>query len=96
MNSPASIDDTTSLSRAEGTLAAPIADKLLMLSVEQGSYFEFSPVTRRIWELLESPRTLVGLVASLTDEYDVDADTCRAEVLSVIEHLIRENLVSAG
>ena len=96
MTASAPIDDTTSLRRADGTLAAPLAEKLLMLSVEQGSYFEFSPVTRRIWELLESPRTLSEIVGSLTEEYDVDAETCRAEVRSVVEQLIREDLVSAG
>ncbi|WCM28921.1 PqqD family peptide modification chaperone [Sphingomonas sp. QA11] len=90
------IDDAMVLQRGPGTLGAPLGEKLLMLSVEQGSYFELSPVTRRIWELLETPRTLADLIECLTGEYDVDPETCRAEVRSVIEHLVGENLVGVA
>lgn len=88
------IDDAMVLRRGPGTLGAPLGEKLLMLSVEQGSYFELSPVTRRIWELIETPRTLADLADCLTGEYDVDPEICRVEVRSVIEHLVAENLVS--
>jgi hypothetical protein len=88
------IDEAMVLQRGPGTLGAPLGDKLLMLSVEQGSYFELSPVTRRIWELIETPRTLADLIDCLTGEYDVDPEVCRAEVRAVIEHLAGENLVS--
>lgn len=96
MTTAPSFDNTTPLSRAEDALGAPLEDKLLMLSVAQGSYFEFSPVTRRIWELLETPRSLSGLVAQLLDEYDVDREVCRAEVRTVVERLMEEGLVFAA
>lgn len=90
------LDEARPLVRATDPLAAPLGDKLLMLSVEQGSYFEFSPVTRRIWELLEEPRSVVELVACLVGEYDVDPGVCRAEVGAVIERLAAEGLIVVG
>lgn len=74
--------------RADGLLAAGVGDELLMMSVELGKYFNLNPVGTRIWELLESPRTVDDLVEALTGEYDVSADTARSEVerfLSALE-----------
>jgi len=90
------LDETTPLARAADALAAPLDDKLLLMSVEQGSYFEFSAVTRRIWELLETPQNLGLLVASLIEEYEVDPEVCGREVRAVIEGLTAEGLVIAG
>ncbi|MES1971859.1 MAG: PqqD family peptide modification chaperone [Pseudomonadota bacterium] len=93
MTAPASIDDTTLLRQGSDALTAPLAEKLLMLSVTQGSYFEFSAVTRRIWELLETPRTLGDLVARLIEEYEVEPEVCRTEVGAVVGRLVSEGLI---
>lgn len=96
MTASTSLDEAIPLTRAADVLAAPVQDRLLMLSVEQGSYFEFSPVTRRIWELLEEPRSLSDLVARLVSEYEVDPETCRTEVRAVVERLVVEGLIVIG
>lgn len=71
---------TEKLQRADDLLGAAVGDELLMMSIEKGSYFSLNAVGTRIWELLESPITFDELVARLTAEYDVPADTCRQEV----------------
>lgn len=96
MTTARSFDDTTPLARSDDALSAPLEDKLLMLSVAQGSYFEFSPVTRRIWELLETSRSVSELVAQLIGEYEVAPDVCRSEVRTVIESLMEEGLVATA
>lgn len=88
------VDDNTVLKRGRDALAAPLNDRLLMLSVSRGSYFEFSPVLRRIWELLEQPRSLADLIAVLTAEYEVDPETCRADVVPVVQALIAADMIS--
>jgi len=95
MSASTLFDETAPLARAPDALGAPLEDKLLMLSVEQGSYFEFSPVTRRIWELMETPRSLGDLVDALVAEYDVEPDVCRTEVRAVVEGLVAEGLIVA-
>ncbi|KQX20753.1 MULTISPECIES: PqqD family peptide modification chaperone [unclassified Sphingomonas] len=86
-------DEAAPLARAADALGAPLEDKMLMLSVDQGSYFIFSQVTRRIWELLETPRSLSELVACLVGEYDVEPEVCRDEVRGVAGRLIEDGLV---
>jgi hypothetical protein len=72
------------LRRADGLMTAAVNDELLMMSIEHGKYFNLNAVGTRIWELLETPTTLDGLVAALTTEYDVAPDTARQEV----EHFV--------
>lgn len=82
------------LRRADGLLTAAVNDELLMMSVEHGKYFNLNAVGTRIWELLETPITMDGLVATLTDEYDVAPDTARREVERFIDALRDRGLLA--
>jgi hypothetical protein len=81
------------LVRSEQTLAAVVDGDTVMFSPEQGVYFGLDPVGGRVWELLESPRSLGELCAILRDEYDVDAETCLTDVATLIEQLREAGLV---
>lgn len=84
------------LRRAEGLLTATVNDELLMMSVEHGKYFNLNAVGARIWELLEAPITVDGLVAALTSEYDVAPDTARQEVERFLDALRERGLLTPG
>ena len=68
-------------------LAAKVGDELVMMSAEKGNYIGLSDVGARIWELIETPQTLDGLVAALLSEFDVSEEVCRAEVDSFLKEL---------
>lgn len=68
-------------------LAAKVGDEMVMMSATNGNYIGLSPVGARIWELLETPRSIESLCRTLIDEYDVDSATCRIEVDSFIATL---------
>ena len=70
--------------RADGPLTALVGDELLMMSVEQGRYFNLNLVGTRIWELLAVPLTVDALVEALTNEYDIDPITARSEIVSFL------------
>ncbi len=73
--------------RADDLLGAAVGEELLMMSIEKGSYFSLNAVGGRIWELLETPISIDELVARLTAEYEVPADTCRREVATFLAKL---------
>jgi hypothetical protein len=86
----------TLVRRADNLLAAAVGDELLMMSVAAGKYFNLNDVGSRIWELLAQPMSAEGLVAVLTAEYDVDANTACAEVVEFLSALReRDLLISA-
>lgn len=61
-------------------LAAKVGEELVMMSAASGNYIGLSPVAARIWELLETPRSIQSLCDALMVEYEVDPATCRSEV----------------
>lgn len=78
---------TTTLRRADGLLSAAVGEELVMMSVSQGKYFNLNGVGARIWELLAEPTSVEALVASLTAEFEVDADTARRETEQFLAEL---------
>jgi hypothetical protein len=74
-------------------LAAKVGDELVMMSAAKGNYIGLSAVGARIWDLIETPRTLESLCAALVDEYNVDPSICRMEVNSFLATLGQHNAV---
>ncbi len=75
-------------------LAAKVGDELVMMSAEQGHYIGLSEVGARIWELLDTPRDLDAVCAQLLEEYYVTAETCRAEVESFLNELVKHGAIA--
>jgi len=78
--------------RAE-PLTAPVDGELVMLDPRRSRYFGLDAVGHRIWELLESPRSVEALCSELQGEFDVDAESCQGDVLVFLGQLAEAELV---
>ena len=87
--------DTTVLSRRAGLMTADMNGSAVMMDIMTGKYYNLGAVGGRIWELLEDPMTIAALVQKLTDEYDVSAETCRADILPFLDTLLERGLLLA-
>lgn len=87
------IDGTATLCRNPDLVAADIDGDVVMLDVERGEYFGIGGIGPRIWELLDQPTTMAGIVDTICAEYDVDAGTCRADVERFLGELRQADLV---
>jgi len=91
------IRDDAQLIRGDRVVANNLNDdETVMLDVDQGSYFGVTGVSRAIWDMLAEPTTPAIIVASLLTEYDVDEETCRAEVQNFLVELVGQGLVDIG
>jgi hypothetical protein len=94
---PISITLDTTVSRIGETLYARVGtEEAVMMSVAAGCYYGLNAVAVRIWELLERPMTIAELCARLCEEFEVDAQTCEAEVLKFVNELIDNGIVHAA
>jgi Coenzyme PQQ synthesis protein D (PqqD) len=79
----------TTLSRNGDILHAPVgSEEAVMMNVTAGRYYGLNAVGLRIWELLETPKTIAEICAQICEEFDVDAQTCEAAVLKFVQDLI--------
>lgn len=67
--------------------------RFVALNIDRGVCYGLNTVASRVWTLLDSPASLDLLVRELTASFDVDADTCRAEVYDLLRDLEAAELV---
>ncbi len=65
----------------------------MTLDIAKGLCFGLDPVGARIWRLIESPISIDAVCASLVAAYDVDAVTCRNDVLDLFSDMLSEGLI---
>lgn len=58
----------------------------VMLDIEKGKYFGLNPVGKRIWDLLDQPKTFDEITDNLLKEYQVDKQICVDE----LDHFIKK------
>jgi hypothetical protein len=82
------------IGRNEDVFAGQIDDEMVMVSIQSGNYFVLNLTARRIWELLETPLSIADVCDKLVQEYAVDPQTCRAEVVQFVEKLQENQIIS--
>lgn len=86
----------TKITRHPDMLSAEIGGEAVMMSIENGAYFGLNPVATRIWDLIEQPQMLADLVQKITEEYDVEASQCEADVQGFVVDMIERGLARAA
>lgn len=80
--------------RASGdALAATLSDGAVLLHLHSKRYFSLNDSGTRIWELLRREAGVEEIVATLVDEFEVDAGEARAAVQALIAELLDERLI---
>jgi coenzyme PQQ biosynthesis protein PqqD len=81
------------LKPADRTLTQQVSGTVVLLSPDNGEYYALNEVGSRVWELCDGTRNVSDVVTTICQEYDAPAETVEADVLELIEDLIREKLV---
>ena len=75
-------------------VAADMDGDLVMMSIENGEYYGVGGVGPRVWELLEQPVTLGQIVATISEEFEVEEHGCYEDMLGFVRQLFDMGLVS--
>jgi hypothetical protein len=85
--------DRARIIRCDDLLEADVNGEIVALHVEKGQCYGMNAVASRVWALLAEPTSPEQICTRLTEEFDVDADTCRADVAALIADLKSEGLI---
>ena len=83
----------TVVARRPGLLEAQVDNEIVALNIESGVCYGLNAVGARVWNLIEEPTRIGEVCDTLLAEYTVEPDTCRREVLELVEELMSEGLV---
>ena len=65
----------------------------MIMSVDNGAYFELVGVAEDIWRLLDSKNEEDAIVDALIDRFDVDREKCLLDVREFLTKLLATNIV---
>jgi hypothetical protein len=86
---------TSRVVRASEAITAAVDEELVMMDMEAGKYYGLNTVGAAIWQLLESPISVLDLCTTLTQSFEVPSERCTKEVLQFLEQLHAKGLVHA-
>ena len=81
------------VARSPTTLSAEIDGEVVALDVPRGVCYGLDSVGAKIWAMIESPMAIAAVCDALGTLYEVDAETCRTDVLDLLAALSAEGLV---
>ena len=75
-------------------LSTRLGDEIVILGLRDSVYYGLSEVGARIWDLIQTRRTLGEIVSVLLDEYEVGREEAAAGVDQLIKELETRGLVA--
>jgi hypothetical protein len=72
--------------------AADVDGRVVVLSLQAGSYFDFNRVATEIWCMLAEPHRVSEIFHLLLRRHDVDAETLARDVTPFLETLVTHRL----
>ncbi len=74
-------------------LFSELGEEAVILSLKNGKYYGVNSVGVTVWTNVQKAATLAEIEAAVMNEYEVDEETCRREVLLFLEEMLREELI---
>ena len=68
-------------------------EETVLLELRNGTYYGLNSVGTVIWEMIQQPRSIEAVCSAVLEQYSVDAEICKRDVLRVIEELQGAGLV---
>ncbi|MFZ3171999.1 MAG: lasso peptide biosynthesis PqqD family chaperone [Carboxydocellales bacterium] len=82
-----------SIVQGKGNIVSDMDTEKVMLSINNGKYYNLGEVGGKIWDLIGVPISVNQLVTNLISEYDVKQNECEQQVISFLERLLQEDLI---
>ncbi len=88
-----SINQDTVVVAARKQISSDLKDEVAILSLDKGVYYGLNHVGKSVWKLLQNPISVCEIYSVLMDEYDVDEEVLKKDVLELLSRLKAEGLV---
>jgi len=74
-------------------VSANLSEDAVILDLSSGVYYQLNEIGAYIWKLIQEPRTIDVLVASLLEQYEVEKKRCEADLLELLGDMAEHGLI---
>jgi hypothetical protein len=93
MSEETSLGPQTTIVRSPDQVSGDLDGRVVLLSIENGEYYNMNEVGSRIWALLEKPVKVSALIDQLMAEFEVERARCETEALAFLGQLAKDRLL---
>lgn len=90
---PAPVAEATRIARSPSVLAAEVDGEIVMMSIEEGSYFGLDDIGSDIWRRIDPPCSFGELVDRLAGDYAAERETIAADVRTLLLRMAAHDVV---
>ena len=94
MTAQSPLTEDTVVQRSLDVVEAEVDGEVVALNIEKGICYGLNKIGSRIWQLIAEPCRIADIGTRLMGEYDVDEETCRRQVIELLEDLRSEELIT--
>ncbi|QIV95584.1 coenzyme PQQ synthesis protein D (PqqD) [Allofrancisella inopinata] len=73
--------------------SSEIDDEVIMMNIDNNSYYSTGEIGNRIWQLLDTVTTCEDICKQLIQEYDVSQEQCQKDVLKFLTELLDNSAI---
>jgi hypothetical protein len=92
---PSRLSLDTVVCASSNQVSSRVGDEVVILDLDSSLYYSLDPVGARIFELLQQPARLDAVLEAMVSEFDVDRQTARTDLLTLVDALVAQKLVEA-
>ncbi|HMI40538.1 MAG TPA: PqqD family protein [Sphingomicrobium sp.] len=79
--------------RSPDAIFSEVEGEFVALNINKGQCYGMDSIASTVWTMIDEPRSIEEICGTLQDIYDVDSETCRSDVESLLTTLSQEGLV---
>ncbi|PKN61457.1 MAG: PqqD family protein [Deltaproteobacteria bacterium HGW-Deltaproteobacteria-15] len=84
---------STTIVAAKEQVFSELQGEAVILNLKSEAYHGLNGVGSRIWSLIQVPRTIDEIIGLLLEEYDVEMEPCRRELIGFLRELKAAGLI---
>ena len=93
MSDSATLTPTAVVTQGDQQVCTVVDGMAVMMDVGSGKYYRLDDIGTRVWSLIEKPITMGALCDQLVQEFHVDRATCEADVGTLLNGMLQQNLI---
>lgn len=78
---------------AQDQVSCRLEGEIAILSLSNGVYYGLDQIGAQVWDLLQEPKSVREICDVIVQEYEVEPDCCRKDLLELLGRLQVEGLI---
>lgn len=70
-----------------------IENKIVLLHIENGEYYNFNDTSSDLWQALKEPKQISSLATMLVEKYDCTLAEAEADIIEWLKDMLNKGLV---